>query len=99
MRLPTATANTSATVVTASKYSSALPPTRPTFLKLPMPALTDEPVRPSTRAIKHNVRRRNMPPSHSDANIGMDQFSNSAALIDAEERNSIQQGWRKGFRG
>src|SRR2546422_93742 len=50
----------------------------------PMPLLTYEQVRPWARAIKQNVVLRNMPPWHIDPNIGIHEFSNSAALSDAE---------------
>ena len=63
MRFPTATANTSATVVTASKYSSALPPTRPTFLKLPMPAIPVTTVQKITSAMIIDMSRMNASPS------------------------------------
>ena len=39
MRKASARPTTRATVVIASKYSSALPPTRPTFLRSPAPAM------------------------------------------------------------
>ena len=63
MRFPIAVANNSATVVTTSKYSSALPPTRPTFLKLPMPAIPVTTVQKITRVIIIEMSRINASPN------------------------------------
>ncbi len=49
--LPTAMPRNRAKVDTTSKYSSALPPTRPTFFMLPMEEMPDTTVQNTTSAI------------------------------------------------
>ena len=61
--LPISMPISKARVETTSKYSSALPPTRPTFFMLPMPAMPDTTVQNTTRPIIILISLMNMSPS------------------------------------
>ena len=61
--LPTATPISSARVDTASKYSSALPPTRPTFRMSPICEMPDTTVQNTTSAITIRINLMNPSPS------------------------------------